>query len=107
MRVHPALTALAAAVAVCAAPAGPASAEETAQETIARLQKEGYTVTIDKIGTGPLSTCVVTSVRNPQTMTQWVPYVGPVIGGGRRDGNFLVPVVTSRFISVSVVCPGR
>lgn len=106
MRNRPALAALVAVGAMIVAPAGAAAEEETAQETIARLQKDGYTVTVDKVGTGPLSTCVVTSVRNPQTMTQWVPYVGPVIGG-RGEGNFLVPVVTSQSISVSVVCPGR
>ena len=35
--------------------AGPAWAEESAQATIDRLQKDGYTVTLDKIGTGPIS----------------------------------------------------
>jgi len=45
---------------------------------------------------------VVTSVRNPQTVTQWVPYVGP--GLGSRGSNFLVPVVTSQTISVSLNC---
>ena len=98
---------LAVASAVCgvlAAPAGPAWADESAQDTISRLQKEGYSVTIDKIGTGPMSSCVVTSVRNPQTMTQWVPYVGPGLGD---QGTFLVPVVTSQTISVSLDCSQR
>jgi hypothetical protein len=90
-----------AAVAVLAAPSGAAWAEETAQETINRLQQQGYAVQIDKIGTGPLSKCVVTSVRNPQTVTGWVPYVGPGLGD---FDSFLVPVVTSRTISVSLVC---
>lgn len=93
-----------AAVAVLAAIAGPAGtawAEETAQETINRLQQQGYAVQIDKIGTGPLSTCVVTSIRSPHTVTQWVPYVGPGLGD---FDSFLVPVVTSRTISVSLVC---
>ena len=108
MRIHAALTALTAAGAVLAAPAGVASAEESAQDTIARLQQEGYTVTVDKVGTGPSSKCVVTSVRNPQTTTQWLPYVGPVIGGGRDGaGRFLVPVVTSQTISVSLDCSQR
>jgi hypothetical protein len=95
----------AAACGVLAGPAGPAWAEESAQDTINRLQKEGYTVTLDKIGTGPMSKCVVTSVRNPQTVTQWVPYVGP--GLGRFDSSFLVPVVTSQSISVSLDCSQR
>lgn len=91
----------AAAFAVLVAPAGAAWADETAQQTIERLQKEGYTVQIDKIGTGPLSQCVVTSVRNPNTMTQWVPWVGPGLGD---RGTILVPMVTSQTISVSLVC---
>jgi hypothetical protein len=87
------------------APAGVARADQSAQDTINDLQKQGYAVTIDKIGTGPMSKCVVTSVRNPQTLTQWVPYVGP--GLGTRDGTFLVPVVTSQSISVSLDCSQR
>jgi hypothetical protein len=97
--------AAAAALGLVAGPAGAARADDTAQDTINQLQRQGYTVQIDKIGTGPLSKCVVTSVRNPQTMTQWVPFVGP--GLGNVDGNFLVPVVTSQTISVSMDCSQR
>ena len=83
-----------------AAPAAFASAEETAQEVISRLQSEGYTVNIDRIGTGSMDKCVVTNVRNPQQVTQWVPYTGP-----GKDGNrVLVQVVTSQTISVSLNC---
>ena len=88
--------------AAIAAPAGFASAE-TAQGTISRLQSEGYTVNIDKIGTAPIDQCTVTSVRNPQSITQLVPYVGPGLGG--NDRRLLVPQVTSQTISVSLVCP--
>lgn len=95
---------IAAAAGILAGPAGMATADESAQETITQLQQQGYTVTIDKMGTAPLSQCVVTSVRNPQTNTQWVPYVGPVLGGGKDSGNILVPVVTSQTISVSLDC---
>jgi len=83
-----------------AAPAGLASAEESAQEVISRLQSEGYTVNIDRVGTGPLDQCVVTSVRNPQRVTQWVPYTGP----GRDGDRVLVQVVTSQTISVTLNC---
>ena len=85
--------------------AGAAWADQSAQDTIRDLQKQGYTVTVDKIGTGPMSKCVVVSVRNPQTVTQWVPWVGP--GLGSRDGTFLVPVITSQSISVSLDCSQR
>ncbi|MBU3750099.1 MAG: hypothetical protein FGM52_06540 [Mycobacterium sp.] len=90
-----------AAVAVLAGPAGAAWAEETAEETISRLQQQGYQVLLDKLGTGPLSKCVVLSVRSPHTFTQWVPYVGPGLGD---FDTFLVPVVTSRTIAVSLDC---
>jgi hypothetical protein len=83
-----------------AAPAGLSSAEETPQQVISRLQGEGYTVNIDRVGTAPLDQCVVTSVRNPQRVTQWVPYTGP----GRDGDRVLVQVVTSQTISVSLNC---
>jgi hypothetical protein len=105
MRAAVTLAALVAAAATVAGPAGPALAEETAQDTINDLQRQGYTVTIDKVGTGPMSKCVVTGVRNPNTITQWVPYVGP--GLGDNEGTFLVPVVTSQSISVSLDCTRR
>jgi hypothetical protein len=95
------LAALAAsACATIAGPAGLASADETAQQTISRLQSEGYTVNIDRVGSAPLDRCVVTSVRNPQQVTQWVPYTGPGANGDR----VLVQVVTSQTISVSLDC---
>jgi hypothetical protein len=86
---------------VCAlASAGIASADEgkSAQETIQDLQDKGYTVTIDKIGTAPLSDCVVTSVRNPQQFSQLVPLLG-----SNTDG-VLFPQVISQPISVSLNC---
>jgi hypothetical protein len=98
--------ALAAAIAgVCGAIAAPGgfAAAETAQDVINDLQAKGYTVNIDKIGTAPIDQCTVTSVRNPQSVTQLVPYVGPGLGG--NDRRLLVPQVTSQTISVSLVCP--
>jgi len=82
------------------APAGLASAEETPQQVISRLQSEGYTVNIDRVGTAPLSDCVVTGVRNPQQVRQWLPYTGP----GRDGDRVLIEVVTSQSISVSLDC---
>ena len=96
------LAAVVVACAVLGGPAGSAWADKSAQDTISDLQKQGYQVQIDKIGTGPMSQCVVTSVRNPMTVTQLVPYVGP--GLGSRGGTFLVPMVTSQTISVSLDC---
>jgi hypothetical protein len=89
----------AAAAAAITLPAGLAAAEETAQETINRLQSEGYTVNIDRTGTLPLSQCVVTNVRNPNTVKQWVPYVGP-----GTDERVLVQQTVSQSISVTLDC---
>lgn len=96
-------TIAAASIGICGAAlatAGIASAE-TAQETISRLQSQGYTVKIDKIGTAPVNECTVTSVRNPQTVSQLVPYIGP---GRNGDRSYLVPQITSQTISVSLDC---
>ena len=103
MRTALALAAVAAAGGIIAGPAATAWAD-SAQSTINQLQQQGYTVNIDRIGTGPMSKCVVTNVRNPQTVTQWVPYTGP---GRGNDRTILVPVVTSQTISVSLDCSAR
>ncbi|WP_280835565.1 hypothetical protein [Mycolicibacterium frederiksbergense] len=101
MRVNWSLVAVAAAVfGALGASTAVASAEETAAQVISRLQSQGYTVTIDRIGTAPIDQCVVTNVRNPQQVSQWVPYVGPGLGGDR----ILVPAVTSQTVSVSLNC---
>jgi hypothetical protein len=94
------------ATAACAAiitPAGMASAEESPQEVITRLQNEGYQVNVDRVGSGPIDQCVVTGVRNPQTVTELV----RVFDGKDKDGNIdwdWVEVVVSRSISVSLNC---
>jgi hypothetical protein len=94
----------AAAAGICGAALAPAALagadDESATDVISRLQQQGYTVNIDKIGTAPISDCTVTSVRNPQTTSQLVPYVGPGLGGDR----ILVPQVTSQTVSVSLNC---
>ena len=101
------MTALAAtAVALLLGPAGQASAEtgpsNSAAVTIGQLEAEGYTVNVDRVGSAPLSQCVVTSVRNPQQQTRLVPLNG---GRGRRDR--FIEVVVSRSISVSLDCSSR
>jgi hypothetical protein len=95
----------AAAVGVLVAPAGFATADQSAAQQISQLQSEGYTVNIDRVGSGSLDNCVVTSVRNPQEFTQWVPATGALgRGGNRGDRTVLVQVVTSKTISVSLNC---
>jgi hypothetical protein len=100
--VRMALTLAAATAAACGvvlAPAGAASADQSAQETIGQLESQGYQVNIDRVGSGPLNTCVVTSVRNPYTNTQWIR-----VGGGRNQEGVLVPFVVSRTVQVSLYC---
>ncbi len=85
-------------------PAAPAHADQTAADTIAQLESQGYHVNVDRVGTRPLDECVVTSVRNPQTQTTFIrDYYGPRDEHGNRKSR-LVEVVTGRSISVSLDC---
>jgi hypothetical protein len=100
MRTALTLAAVAAAtLGVLAAPAGPASADQGALNTITYWQQQGYQVNIDRVGSGPLQSCVVTSVRNPNTQTQLVRE-----GGRDNRPSFLVPVIISRTVQVSLYC---
>ena len=86
------------------APAGLAAAD-SAIETIGLLEAEGYTVNIDRVGSAPLENCIVTSIRNPQTVTRLVRVERGNGHGDRGQRDFdLVPVVVSRSISVSLNC---
>lgn len=97
MRTARAIVVAGAAAGVLVAPAGIAAAEMTAAETIANLEAQGYTVNIDRVGAGPLSDCIVTNVRNPQTNSEYVGVVGD-------DEPGAVRVITSQTISVSLNC---
>ncbi|MGK2880771.1 MAG: hypothetical protein ACSLE6_08215 [Mycobacterium sp.] len=97
------LVVVAAAAALCATLAGPAGVtlaepeEETvlsASDTIAGLQAEGYSVTIDRLGSGSIDDCVVTSIRNPQE--QW--------RSERDNDGDRVRVLVSKTIIVSLAC---
>jgi hypothetical protein len=86
------------------APAAIAHAEQSAQETIGQLQSEGYTVNVDRVGSGRIENCVVTSVRNPQSQTRNIrDYYGPRDARGERKYR-IIEVVVSRSISVSLNC---
>jgi len=94
------LTLIALAAAACGlivAPAGLASAE-SAVVTIGQLQAQGFDVKIDRVGSAPLSECVVTNVRNPRERTEFVPVLG-----GRGSGD-VVPVIVDRAGTVSLDC---
>jgi hypothetical protein len=97
------LTLIALATAACGwllAPAALASAE-SAIVTIGQLEAQGFDVKIDRVGSAPLSDCVVTSVRNPRNRTEFVPVLGD------RDGGGVVPVIVDRTVTVSLDCSGR
>ena len=100
------LTLIALAAAACGlilAPAGLASAE-SAVVTIGQLEAQGFDVKIDRVGSAPLSDCVVTNVRNPRNRTELV----PVIGGRNRHGDRdFVPVIVDRTVTVSLDCSRR
>ena len=94
------------AAAVCAVAVGPAvaHADQTPQETISQLQAQGYTVNVDRVGSGRIDDCVVTSVRNPQTQSE---FIRDYYGRKDEDGNRkyrIIEVITSRSISVSLDC---
>jgi hypothetical protein len=87
------------AVGAALAGAGTAWADGNALQTIAKWQSDGYQVNIDRVGSGPLNKCVVTSVRNPNTITRLVRV------GGRGPGpSYLVPVIVSKTVQVSLDC---
>jgi hypothetical protein len=58
--------------AAAAAPTGTVNAATTIQE----LQASGYRVILNKVGTEPLSSCHVTSIRPGHTVTETVPAGG-------------------------------
>jgi hypothetical protein len=95
------VAAAAAALAVLVLPAIPATAADSAIVTIGQLEAQGFDVKLDRVGSAPLSECVVTSVRNPRERTELI----RVNGRGGRDR--LIPVVVGRNITVSLDCSNR
>jgi hypothetical protein len=91
----------AAALALALMPTAVATAQPTtsgdAEQTISRLESEGYDVIVDRVGSGDLSQCKVTSVRHPQTLTQ-------TIVRGHDHNREVVTVVVSKSIHVTLDC---
>jgi hypothetical protein len=103
---RPTVILAAVAAAACAAVVGPtatAAADESVYATIGNLEAAGYTVNIDRVGSAPLQECIVTSVRNPQTVTKLVRVFDGKDKNGDIDWDF-VEVIVSRSISVSLDC---
>ena len=101
------LTLIALAAGACGlilAPADTASAADSAIATIGVLEAQGFDVKIDRVGSAPLSECVVTNVRNPRNRTELVPVIGGRDRGRDRD---FVPVIVDRTVTVSLDCSRR
>jgi hypothetical protein len=100
------LTLIGLAAAACAAIIAPTAiaSAESAQVTIGQLEAQGFDVKVDRIGSAPLSECVVTDVRNPRERTELV----PVLGGRNGDrGRDFVHVVVDRTVTVTLDCSRR
>ncbi|KUH95146.1 hypothetical protein AU190_19945 [Mycolicibacterium acapulense] len=95
------VAATAAAAGAIVVPAGLAAAQPVqpgdAPRTIAELEDQGYDVVIDRVGSGPINECIVTSVRNPQEVTQ-------TFAVGKGEDREFITVVVSRSITVSLNC---
>jgi hypothetical protein len=89
----------AAACGAIAAPAAIASAQQSAELTIATLEAQGFDVKINRIGSAPLDQCIVTDVRNPRERTEFVPVLG--------NDNGVVETVVDRNITVTLNCSRR
>ena len=80
-------------------------ADGGAVQTIADLQAQGYTLTIDQIGDNPLNTCVVTDVHNAMTTSQRVGSGNTIPGGPGSLGNHHTTTITLvKKIDVSLDC---
>ena len=80
-------------------------ADGGAVQTIADLQAQGYTVTIDQIGDNPLNTCVVTDVHNAMTTSQRLGSGGTTGGGTGSFGDHHTTTITLvKMIDVSLDC---
>jgi hypothetical protein len=84
-------------------------ADTGAVGTLASLQAQGYTVTVDRVGDNPLETCVVTEVHNEMTTTQRVGSGGTTAGGTGSIGNrhkTTIPVTKTIDVSLDCTAPG-
>jgi hypothetical protein len=74
------------------------TADTGAAGTVAQLQSQGYTVNIDRVGSGPLSACKVTDVRNPSTITR--------TNRSHNGASGVTTIPVSKTIIVSLDCTG-
>ncbi|WP_029112517.1 hypothetical protein [Mycobacterium sp. URHB0044] len=76
-----------------AAPAGPSSVDQT----VDKLQADGFHVIVNKVGTAPLDQCVVSGLRPGQTFSR----MDSGVPGAMDD---IVTTVTSMTVYVDATC---
>ncbi len=75
--------------------------------TLAQLQAQGYTLTVDRVGNNPIDSCVVTEVHNAMTTTERAGSGGSTPGGPGSTGNkHATTIVLVKKIDVSLDCTG-
>jgi hypothetical protein len=81
--------------------------DTAAVSTIAALQAQGYTLTVDRVGDNALPSCNVTEVHNPMVTTERAGSGGTSPGGPGSVGNkHATTIVISKKIDVSLDCTG-
>ncbi|MBO0679427.1 hypothetical protein JRC04_18350 [Mycolicibacterium sp. S2-37] len=80
------------------AAAAPANAQSAAA-TISQLEATGFDVRVSRVGSAPLSECIVTNIGQPLEQRRLT-----LVQGRDDDDSRLVPVVFRRTISVSLNC---
>ncbi len=81
--------------------------DTAAVATIAALQAQGYTLTVDRVGDNPLETCNVTEVHNATINTERAGSGGTTPGGPGSTGNkHATTIVVLKKIDVSLDCTG-
>jgi hypothetical protein len=76
-----------------AAPTGAA----TVDQTVSRLQAQGFQVVLDKVGAAPLEQCSVSAVRPGQTFSR-------TDSGFPGAGDDIMTTVTNKTVYVDVKC---
>jgi hypothetical protein len=92
-----ATAATSAAVGLAGVAAAAPSGAVDASETIGQLQARGFDVVVNKLGTAPLDTCVVSSVRPGQTFSR-------MDSGAPGAMDDIVTTVTAMTVYVDVMC---
>lgn len=73
--------------------------------TIAALQAQGFTLTVDRVGDHPLESCSVIEVHNPMITTNRVGSGGTTPGGPGSSGDrHSTTIVVTKKIDVSLDC---